>query len=114
MRKHTKPPTGWRKERASMSTTAAFALRCIAQIDNVEDTDSSRGMKRMLIENVQDAIGDMLGLIRTYNSKKRITQVVVSTLFKRRMEETDAVINQTFADLMVSPCCAVPLVTSCV
>eukprot|EP00904_Undaria_pinnatifida_P006344 jgi/Undpi1/283/HiC_scaffold_1.g00279.m1 len=76
------------------------AATVLGKIDNVEDTDSSRGMKRMLIENVQDAIGDMLGLIRTYNSKKRITQVVVSTLFKRRMEETDAVINQTFADLM--------------
>lgn len=85
-----------------MSEIAAFALLYIAQINNVEDTESSMEMKRMLMDNVQDAIGDMVGLIKTYNSKRRITQVVVSTLFKRRMEETEAVINQTFSDLMVS------------
>ena len=58
-------------------------------------------MKRMLVENVQDAIGSMVGLIKTYRSKRRITQVVVSALFKRRMEEADVVIDQTFSDLMV-------------
>lgn len=59
-------------------------------------------MKRVLIKNVQDAIGDMVGLIKTYKSKRRIAQVLISTLFKRRMEEAEAVINQAFSDLMVS------------
>lgn len=74
----------------------------LAQIDIIEHNDASSAMKRTLIENVQDAIADMVALIKTYRSMKRITQVVVSTLFKRRMEETEAVIDQTFADLMVS------------
>lgn len=95
------------------SVTAPFALLYIAQIDDVKDTEASREIKRMLIGDVQDAIGDMLDLIRTYSSKRRITQVVVSTLFKRRMDETEAVINQTFADLMVSSSCAVSLLNYC-
>ena len=72
------------------------------QIDSVADTDASRDLKRMVIQIVQVAISDVVGLIKTYRSKKRITQVVVSTLFHRRMEEADEVIKQTFADLMVS------------
>ena len=59
-------------------------------------------MKRMLMKNVEDAIADMVGLIKTYRSKRRMTQVVVSTLFKRRMAETEEVINLALTDLMVS------------
>ena len=59
-------------------------------------------MKRMLMKNEEDAIADMVGLIKTYRSKRRITQVVVSTLFKRRMAETEVVINLALTDLMVS------------
>ena len=60
-------------------------------------------MKRMLMKKVEDAIADMVGLIKTYRSKKRrMTQFVVSTLFKRRMAETEVVISLTFTDLMVS------------
>lgn len=74
----------------------------VAQIDNIEDNDASREMKGMLIENVQEAIGDLVDLIKTFRSKNKITQVVVSTMFKTRMDETQAVINQTFSELMVS------------
>lgn len=61
-------------------------------------------MKSMLIEDVRDAIGDMVDLIKLYKSRGRISQVVVSTLFRRRMEQAESVINQTFSDLMVSFC----------
>lgn len=56
----------------------------------------------MLIENVQEAISDLVDLIKTFKSKNKITQVVVSTMFKTRMDETQAVINQTFSELVVS------------
>lgn len=56
----------------------------------------------MLIEDVQSAVGDMVELIKTYRSKRRISKVIVSTMFKRRMEETGAVIDRAIADLKVS------------
>lgn len=59
-------------------------------------------MKGIMIENVQGAIGDLVDLIKTFRSKNKITQVVVSTLFKRRMDETQAVINDACSELMVS------------
>lgn len=59
-------------------------------------------MKGIMIENVQGAIGDLVDLIKTFRSKNKITQVVVSTLFKRRMDETQAVINDSCSELMVS------------
>ena len=55
-----------------------------------------------MIENVQGAIGDLVDLIKTFRSKNKITQVVVSTLLKRRMDETQAVINDACSELMVS------------
>lgn len=56
----------------------------------------------MLIEDVQTAVGDMVALIKTYRSKKRLSQVMVSTMFKRRIAETEAVIDQAILDLKVS------------
>lgn len=64
--------------------------------------DIDGDMERMLIEDVQTAVGDMVELIKTYRSKNRLSQVIVSTMFKRRLAETEAVIDRAIIDLKVS------------
>lgn len=59
-------------------------------------------MGRMLIDDVQTAVGDMVELIKTYRSKRKLSQVIVSTMFKRRLAETEAVIDRAISDLKVS------------
>lgn len=60
-----------------------------------------------MISDVHDAVGDLVELIKTYKSKNRLSQMVMSTLFKRRQEEADAVINMAISRLHVSFVCAV-------
>ena len=69
---------------------------------NNKGTGVNGKMERMLIEDVHAAVEDMVGLIRTYRSKRRISKVIVSTMFKRRMEETEATIDRAISDLKVS------------
>lgn len=67
-------------------------------------------MEGMLIEEVHAAVQDMVELIKTYRSKRRISKVIVSTMFKRRMEETEATIDRAISDLKVSSfTCSNPL-----
>eukprot|EP00904_Undaria_pinnatifida_P006288 jgi/Undpi1/278/HiC_scaffold_1.g00274.m1 len=61
--------------------------------------DIKEDMERMLIKDVQTAVGDMVELIKTYRSKRKISQVIVSTMFRRRMEEAEAVIDRAISDL---------------
>lgn len=63
--------------------------------------DRTGEAERVLIEDVHDAIADLVEIIKTYKSKNRITQVVMSTLFKRRLEEAEAVINTAIVRLHV-------------
>lgn len=63
--------------------------------------DIKEDMERMLIKDVQTAVGDMVELIKTYRSKRKISQVIVSTMFRRRMEEAEAVIDRAISDLKV-------------
>lgn len=56
---------------------------------------------RALVEDVHDAIADLVELIRTYQSKNKLSQVMVSTLFRRRQEEAEAVIERAIARLQV-------------
>lgn len=76
-------------------------------MDYTQGNDIDGDMERMLIEDVQTAIGDMVELIKMYRSKGRLSQVIVSTMFRRRMEETEAVIDRAISDLKVrfSTCC---------
>ena len=57
---------------------------------------------RVLIEDVRDAVGDLVDVIKTYRSKGRIARVMVSTLFRRRQEEAEAVIEAAISRLHVS------------
>lgn len=53
------------------------------------------------IEEVRDAIGNLVGLIKAYQSKNKVAQVMMSTLFKRRQEEAEAVIDRAMSRLQV-------------
>lgn len=64
--------------------------------------DSAREKaEHILIQDVHDAVADLVELIKTYKSKNRLAQVVVSSLFKRRQEEADAVISCAMSRLQV-------------
>ena len=56
-----------------------------------------------MIEDVREAVADLVEIIRTYQSRNKVSQVLVSTLFKRRQEEAEAVIDRAIWRLNVSP-----------
>ena len=55
-----------------------------------------------MIEDVHDAIFDLVELIKTYRSKNRLSQVLMSTLFRRRQDEMGAVVDRAILHLQVS------------
>lgn len=55
----------------------------------------------VLIEEVRDAVDALVDIIRTYKSKGRVSQVMMSTLFKRRQDEAEAVIDAAICRLQV-------------
>ena len=56
----------------------------------------------MLIDDVRDSVADMVDIVQTYKSKGRLSQVMMSTLFKRRQDEAEAVIDAAVSRLHVS------------
>ncbi|CAM9813426.1 unnamed protein product, partial [Ectocarpus sp. 6 AP-2014] len=56
---------------------------------------------RMLIEDVHEAIFDLVELIKTYQSKNKLSKVLMSTLFKRRQDELDAVVDRAMVRLQL-------------
>lgn len=72
------------------------------RIYRTKDGEISGEADRFLIEDVRDAVADLVELIKTYRSKNRMSQVIMSTLFKRRQEEADAVIDRAVSHLHVS------------
>lgn len=56
----------------------------------------------MLIEDVGDAVGDLVEIMKTYKSKGKLSQIVTSTLFKRRQDEAEAVVDAAVSRLQVS------------
>lgn len=84
-----------------VQTLAAPLLRPFLT-DNNKGNGANGEVERLLIEDVQTAVRDMVELIKTYRSKRRISQVIVSTMFKRRMDEMEAVIDRAISDLNVS------------
>lgn len=57
---------------------------------------------RILIEDVHDSIYDLVELIQIFNSKNKLSKLFLSTLFKRRQEELDAVVDRAIMRLQVS------------
>ncbi|CAM9539627.1 unnamed protein product, partial [Ectocarpus fasciculatus] len=56
---------------------------------------------RVLIEDVHDAIFDLVELITTFQSKNKLSKLFLSTLFKRRQEELDAVVDRAIIRLQL-------------
>ena len=58
--------------------------------------------ERAMIDDVHGAIFDLVELIKTYRSKNRLSQVLMSTLFRRRQDEMGAVVDRAILHLQVS------------
>ena len=56
----------------------------------------------MLIEDVHEAIFDLVELIKTFQCKNKLSKLFLSTLFKRRQEELNAVVDRAIMRLQVS------------
>ncbi|CAM9894223.1 unnamed protein product [Ectocarpus fasciculatus] len=56
---------------------------------------------RILIEDVHDAVFDLAELIKTFRSKNKVSKVLMSTLFKRRQDELDAVVDRAILRLQL-------------
>lgn len=68
----------------------------------VQGGDTNSAVERVLVQEVHDAVSDLVDLIKTYQSKNRLSKVLTSTLFKRRQEEMDAVVDRAILHLHVS------------
>ena len=55
-----------------------------------------------MMDDVHDAIFDLVELIKTYQSKNRLSQLLMSTLFRRRQDEMGAVVDRAILSLQVS------------
>lgn len=56
-----------------------------------------------MIEDVHEAVADLVDIIKVYQSKSKISQVLMSKMFKRRQEEAEAVVDRVIWRLNVSP-----------
>ncbi|CAN0026258.1 unnamed protein product, partial [Ectocarpus sp. 4 AP-2014] len=54
---------------------------------------------RVLVEDVHGAVADLVDLIKTYQNKGNLSQVIIlmSTFFQRRQEEMEAVIDKAMS-----------------
>ena len=75
-------------------------------MDECQGGDTTGQAARVLIEDVHDAISDLVELIKTFQSKNKLSRLFMSTLFKRRQDELDAVVDRAITRLQVSelPC----------
>ncbi|CAM9416640.1 unnamed protein product [Ectocarpus fasciculatus] len=56
---------------------------------------------RVLLEDVRDTIFDLVELIKTFQSKNKLSKLLLSTLFKRRQDELDAVVDRAIMRLQL-------------
>lgn len=66
-----------------------------------QGSETSTEAERVLVEDVFDAVEDLVELIKTFESKNRLSQIICSSLFKRRVEEAEALIDSTIVRLQV-------------
>lgn len=74
----------------------------LVSVNRMQSGSTNGEAERVLIQDVHDAIVDLVELIKAYQSRCALSKVLVSTLFKRRQEEADAVIDRAAARLHVS------------
>lgn len=69
---------------------------------HAQGSDTTGQAERDLLEDVHDAIFDLVELVRAYQSKNKLSQLLTSTLFRRRQEEMGAVVDRAILGLHVS------------
>lgn len=71
-------------------------------LERFQDSKPRARAERELVDDVGEAIADFVDLIKTYKSKNKLSKVLTSSLFKRRKEEADALIDRALGRLSVS------------
>lgn len=57
--------------------------------------------ERALLEDVRESIDELVQVVKTYQTKSKFARVMTSSLFKKRLEEAEAVINMAIIRLQV-------------
>ena len=52
-----------------------------------------------MLEDVHDSISSLVGIMQTYIAKGKISKLFMSSLFKRRQEEAEGVIDRAILSL---------------
>lgn len=71
-------------------------------IVGVQGGETTTAEQRDLIEEVHYAVEDLVELIMTYQSKNKLSKVLMSTSFKRRQDDLEAAIDRALGRLQVS------------
>ncbi|CAM9120296.1 unnamed protein product [Ectocarpus sp. 13 AM-2016] len=88
------------ESRLRQCSTIIVALKRAAKVAD-KGGDTIGEVARGMIEDVHGAIFDLVQLIKTYQSKNKLSRLFMSTLFKRRQEELDAVVDQAIMRLQL-------------
>ncbi len=70
-------------------------------IVGVQSGNTTTAEQRDLIEEVLYAVEDLVELIKTYQSKNKLTKVFLSTSLKRRQEDLEVAIDRALGRLQV-------------
>lgn len=87
---------------SKLCTTVGLPCGLFSRNVVVQGGDTIGEVARGMIEDVHGAIFDLVQLIKTYQSKNMLSRLFMSTLFKRRQEELNAVVDQAIMRLQVS------------
>ncbi|CAN0222017.1 unnamed protein product [Pylaiella littoralis] len=88
------------ESRLRQCSTVVVALKRAAKVAD-RGGDTIGVVARGMIEDVHGAIFDLVQLVETYQSKNKLSRLFMSTLFKRRQEELDAVVDQAIMRLQL-------------
>ncbi|CBJ27694.1 Tyrosine kinase specific for activated (GTP-bound) p21cdc42Hs/ leucine rich repeat protein [Ectocarpus siliculosus] len=88
------------ESRLRQCSTVVMALKRAAKVAD-KGGDTIGEVARGMIEDVHGAIFDLVQLIKTYQSKNKLSRLFMSTLFKRRQEELNAVVDQAIMRLQL-------------
>lgn len=59
------------------------------------------GATEFLLNDVRESVGDLVQFIHMYRGMNRVAKITMSSLYKRRQEEAEAVINTAITRLQV-------------
>ncbi|CAN0274037.1 unnamed protein product [Ectocarpus sp. 6 AP-2014] len=88
------------ESRLRQCSTVVMALKRAAKVAD-KGGDTIGEVARGMIEDVHGAIFDLVQLIKTYQSKNKLSRLFMSTLFKRRQEELNAIVDQAMMRLQL-------------